>query len=378
MTVPSTDLMRPVALVRRHVLHDANGVPIPPAQRWAPTLAEDRDAVKALVKAGLEEARKKEPDWLIKLATRVAYWGLTDTGDRWYVAEIKALAKLLGESPYDLALIQQQYTWVHLGCTVTAFWDKSRGEMVHLRSLDWDMRAKIAAATRLVECYARQGDAQPSYRALGIGGMVGLLTAVKPGAFSVSINYSPWNKAGYYIDPTIRLREVMDDPGVRDYASARAALSDKTRPVGAPVFYTLCGTQPHELCVIEWSGPALLPGFEGECYVREADHSSGNALIVQANHHDLGGPYAMHNPGSMPNSVGNGQEAYDCKLETSSVARYLALYGAVRQGMETSAGALASGWAAYRIPPLWNKETVHWAVMRPASGTIEAWAWSGT
>jgi hypothetical protein len=377
MTVPNPAAMQRVSLIRRHVLKHADGTPIPADQRWSSQLAADQYAVRRLVDAGIKAAEKRSPDLLLKIVTRLAFWGLTGSDDQWYVKEIRAVATQIGVSVYDMALIQQQYTWGHLGCTTAAFWDAGRGEMVHVRSLDWDMVAEIAGATRIVECYEKEGDTRPLYVALAIAGMVGLLTAVRPGKFSVTINYSPWKGAGYYVDPTIRLREVMDDPGIADYRAARDALSDIRRPVGAPVFYTVCGTGRDEMCVVEWSRPALIPGLSGECHVRAADHASGADLVVQANHHDPAGPYAKRNPKSMPDSVGAGQTAYDCELTVSSRARQLAMDAAIRQGLSPTGSAVPLVKAAYAVPPVWNHETVHWAIMRPAAGSMDGWARTG-
>src|SRR5262249_25688014 len=85
--------------------------------------------------------------------------GLVGKLDRWYVAEITAVAERLGFSVYDMAMIQQQYTWGHLGgCTTTAFWDERRGEAVHVRSLDWAMVDQLSDATRILECFGRPQD----------------------------------------------------------------------------------------------------------------------------------------------------------------------------------------------------------------------------
>jgi len=238
-------------------------------------------------------------------------------------------------------------------------------------------RLELSAATRILECFGRPQDSAPHYRAAAVAGAVGLLTAVKPGAFSVSINYSPWKGLGYFMDPTIRLREVMDDPGIDSFARALDALSDPRRTVGAAVFFTVCGTRPEEIRVIEWSRPPLLPWMEGECRRREASRSEGGRLIVQANHHDLGGPWAKHNRSALPYAIDDERTAYEANLEESSLARQLAMDRAVRRGLAEPQGPLPSALAALRVAPVWNHETTQWVVMRPASGQLEAWARTG-
>ena len=380
MSTPSDPAaMRRVEITRRHDLLDASGAPISAKQRWAGLLAEDAPVVRALVHQGLAFARQHAPEWLRKAATWLAFQGLVRKLDRWYVAEITAIAETLGFSVYDMAMIQQQYTWGHLGgCTTTAFWDERRGEAVHARSLDWAMVDELSAATRVLECFGRTQDSVPRYRAAAVAGAVGLLTAVKPGAFSVSINYSPWKGVGYFMDPTVRLREVMDDPGIDSFARAVDALSNPRRTVGAAVFFTVCGTRPEEISVIEWSRPPLLPWMEGECHHRGASRSEGGRLIVQANHHDLGGPWAKRNRSALPYAIDDDKTAYEAELEETSLARQLAMDRAVRRGLADPQGPLPSVLAALRVPPVWNHETTQWVVMRPASGQLEAWARTGS
>src|SRR5262245_45295235 len=93
--------MRRVEQARRHVLLDAAGAPVPAAQRWAALLAgADGDVVRELVAEGIAEARRYSPEWLRRAVTWLAFQGLAGKLDRWYVAEITAIAAQLGVSVY--------------------------------------------------------------------------------------------------------------------------------------------------------------------------------------------------------------------------------------------------------------------------------------
>src|ERR1043166_9019008 len=113
MTATDPAAMRRVELTRRVNLLDARGAPISASQRWSGLLAEDAPVVRALVEQGLAFAREHAPEWLRKAATWLAFRGLVGKLDRWYVAEITAIAERLGFSVYDMAMIQQQNTWGH-------------------------------------------------------------------------------------------------------------------------------------------------------------------------------------------------------------------------------------------------------------------------
>lgn len=245
-----------------------------------------------------------------------------------------------------MAAIQRLYTLSHAVACSTLCYREPGGEMVCLRSLDWPGAEDIAKATRVFE--HRHGT-ETSHYSVGPVGMLGALTAVRPGAFSAVINWapSPWGFLGVRIgtEPTFALRELMER---RPASYADAVAAARGLNVSSPVFLTFCGAKAGEACVIELG--------TGTIHVREI---GDRPCLVQTNHYDPDGPNGRYNVRGWNDTAPRGDASwYGEKLPRSSRMRQRMVEETVTRG--------EMPWRAYERAPVWNHECAYWAEMRPA------------
>jgi hypothetical protein len=344
------------------------------ADRWQEVIAQDTTVIRQLAEQNLSEIQTltgkaifKHFGWL-----RHILYALYRLSPRPFLRESDALAEAMNSPKVDkktMALLQRGYTLSHLaGCTAAVYHHLDLG-MLHIRCLDWDMSPKeIAAATRIFEF--KKGE-EIVFRAVGIAGMVGVLSGVKPGKFSVTINWAsskdawlPWLKP----EPTLRLRDVFER--CETYDGAVAALS--RRELSTPVFFTVCGSKPGQACVIEVAHKGLL---NQEINKREFNFAEG--FLVQTNHYDEDGPLAKQNkydPSKRP--FGNPSTI---DLEKTSGARRRAMIGILKQLIAgESQGLDAVAEDTLSQSPVQNRFTVQQMVMVPKTGQLRVWAGSDT
>ncbi|OAN55947.1 hypothetical protein A6A04_10300 [Paramagnetospirillum marisnigri] len=333
-----------------------------PAELWRDVYrADDMDAMRDLVRAVMGDVRRK-PSWSLgwNVVTRLAYAALYKPFGH-FMPESDHFARLLDTPRPDMAGLQRLYTLAHAGCSSVMAWDKVAARMVHFRSLDWPSAPAIARASRVLD--GVRADGEVAFRAVGILGMVGLLTAVKPG-FSVSINFAPWSGASLSLnsDPTFLVRRLME-AGADSYAEARRVI-EGWRP-GAPVFISLCGIQRGEACVFEfgaaWDG-------QGPWHVVEMGEGE---VLVQTNHFADGGPFARHRVAQAPEAAWD-DPAWDAHgiRQTSRARKTLIEQGLSDAQEEGLDNALRRVFARR---PVWSHETAQWARMIPATGGLDAW-----
>ena len=260
----------------------------PPERRWDDVIAQDLDVTRRLLKSGwddaLDEAQRQtgKPRWLLDAAAWLArgpFHAAYRASRGRYLDEIYAWADALGTSRAHVVMMQCMYELSHLdpvkpraaiGCSASARFVEDLG-MIHTRTLDWSFDT-IGPATRIFEF--RRG-ARKHY-SVGMPGLVGALSGMVPGGFSVTINWAPpASLPFFYLGPLVELRDVFETCDT--YAQAVARLRD-TR-LATSVFFTVCGVHRGEACVIEHVKTRLLGG--NEVRVREI---SGD-VIAQSNHY---------------------------------------------------------------------------------------------
>jgi hypothetical protein len=171
-----------------------------------------------------------------------------------YLNDIETIAASLGFP--GVWFLNGSYEW---GCTTHARGDDAPWL---LRTLDWP----FPGLGRHLEIARMSGRAGEFYSATWPG-FVGVLTAMAPGRFSVSINQAPlWRRTRHpylrlfdvavnavstwslrHIPPDQLLRQVLET--CTTFAEAKVKL--ETTPVARPVIFTLAGTKAGERCVIE-------------------------------------------------------------------------------------------------------------------------------
>ena len=336
---------------------------------WNEVVARDREVMRALFEEGANEIRKRLGGVLcnvIKGPFHLLYYAKVHASRNALLSESSALARALGSSKAarrTMATFDRAYSLSHLGgCTAAVVRDPRLG-MIHLRCLDWHMaRQEIAAATRIFEF---EKDGRLVFRAVGIAGMVGVLSGVRPGVFSATINFAPAKDAVSPLlreEPTMLLRRALET-----CTTYSAAVDFLSRPaVSAPVYFTVCGVLPREACVIE------IAHDEGvqRTHIRRIEE---RPWLVQTNHYDPDGRLAEHNtypphPTSVPGAISG-------NLEMSSAARRAfmeeQLADHAKAGGEPSLDGLTE---LLGQPPTENEFTVQQMAFVPRTGEIRAWA----
>lgn len=235
-----------------------------PETRWDHVVDAMREPAQALVnQAGRELARVPS---LLRGGFGWLYWlrgGL-------YTREISGLARRLGVTSGTATILNCAYEMSHLqvprilGCTAGVRYIKDEG-MVHVRTLDWPLPAMGPATCVFHMIYGLR-----AYVAVGVPGQVGVLSGMVPGGYSVTINWAPPRRnPNFNFGPTFLLRHVLETCDT--YQAAVAALRDT--PLSTSVFFTVCGVNAGEGCVIERT--------QKTAAVRELE----DGVVVQANHH---------------------------------------------------------------------------------------------
>jgi hypothetical protein len=314
------------------------------ADRWAEVIAREREVAGRLVQEAAAELGR------VPELARWAFAGLYRVFGGLYRGEIAAWADALGVSVGTATILNCAYELSHLtlpkpfGCTAGVRWVEGRG-MVHVRSLDWPLAA-MGGATRLFRF--RRGARE--FVSVGVPGHVGVLSGMRPGGYSATINWAP--PAGFPtfdFGPAFLLRDTLETCDTYD-----AAVRVLTRTqLSTSVFFTVCGTEPGQACVVERTQRASA--------VREM---TGPAL-TQANHH-VAGRFARNN--EPIREAEEGEEEFSL---AGSTARADALRGALEGLAPTATPEAAAG--ALDTATVLNKFTCQQMVFCPRTSEVSVW-----
>ena len=217
--------------------------------------------------------------------------------------------------------------------------------MVHVRNLDWPL-ATMGAATRLFRF--RSGARE--FVSVGVPGHIGVLSGMLPHAYSVTINWAPpASFPSFDFGPAFLLRDTLESC---DRFDAAVQVLTQTR-LSTSVFFTVCGTEKDQACVIERT--------QRDAAVRWI---TGPAL-TQANHH-LAGQFVKNNEDLR--EVEEGEEEFSIEGSTS---RADLLSAALR---ELRSPCLVENVAqVLDIPPVLNSLTCQQMVFCPRTGAVKVW-----
>lgn len=345
----------------------------PEEERWLELIQEERKVAKVLVRQASQQLNFKGARSLAR-AFVAAYTGF---GGR-YTQEMDSWAKALGVSAGEIALIQCSYELAHahhyavstrpyrvlrsaatkvgdalyklkrkallFGCTA-GIRATTRGRMHHVRTMDWPIDG-MAAATRIIEF--KRG--KRSFVTVGMPGMVGVLSGMLPGAYSVTINMAPPHAV-----PSMRkfgalflLRETLEECDTYQSAVARLART----PISAAVFFVVCGSKPDQGCVIERTQTgSRIRRFMGP-------------PLVQANHYET----AKFRPlnALFEEDDGEGTIFEGSQQRATALANRLDSLGGFAD-LQKYSHALSRG-------PVGNADTAHRMAFCPGSGRMAVWA----
>jgi acid ceramidase/N-acylethanolamine-hydrolysing acid amidase len=316
---------------------------LPEDQRWLDIIRKERKALRLIVRAAFEDFEGTLGT--LKIARALFSTAYKISGGR-YVGEMKSFARAMNMDLGAVIMMNCSYELSHitnltpLGCTAAV---KSTREMgpIHVRSMDWPIPA-IGDATRIFHFYRRD---KLVFVSVGILGFVGVLSGMRPGKFSVTINWAPpMNTPRFNWGPSFLLREVMET--CETYYDAVAILSNT--PLATSVFYVVCGTRHGESCVIERTP---------RCHrVRDA------SLAVQANHH-------VHPDFSVFNGTIKEAEPGYMSLFEDSRSRA----GALRRAMAPGVTDLLDAVSRLSEQPVQNEDSYQQMAFAPRLGAVLAW-----
>ena len=202
--------------------------------------------------------RRYRGRWPLRLADRQSRRWLARTGNP-YLAEIDAVAGMIARP--GAHMLNLSFEWA---CTAAVGPDPDEPGARLLRTLDWKLDG---LGENLV--VARHEGPAGAWLNVTWPGFVGALTVLAPGRFAAAINQPPMRMArlgpvgmpvvldwlvvratvlrSSALPPAHLLRHVCETAA--DFATARRMLTET--PVCIPVFYTLCGIEPLQGCLIE-------------------------------------------------------------------------------------------------------------------------------
>lgn len=313
-------------------------------KRWGEVIAQEKDVATQLVQEAAKEF-ERVPELARWIFARLyqAFGGL-------YRGEMQAWANGLGLSLGTVTMLNCAYELSHLpelkvfGCTTGVRWVDGPG-LVHVRNLDWPL-ATMGNATRLFRF--RKGSRE--FVSVGVPGQVGVLSGMLPGAYSVTINWAPpASFPSFDFGPAFLLRDTLETCDTYD---AAFRVLEQTK-LSTSVFFTICGTEKDQACVIE------------RTHSKAAVRPLKDSAIVQANHH-VASTFGKNNA-KLPPPEGDEEEF---SLEGSSQRAKILGDGLAAIGSACTLDGLVD---PLNVATVLNRYTCQQIVFCPRSGDVKVW-----
>ncbi|QNR24285.1 C45 family autoproteolytic acyltransferase/hydolase [Croceimicrobium hydrocarbonivorans] len=212
-----------------------------PKHRWA-FLENHRQAVQDLIACYLEDFSGEE-SLLQGLSSLKENWINTE-----YFEEIEFIASLTSFSADEVLMANLYYDVLkfYFGCTAFAL--ESPMGTLHARNLDWHTEANLLSKHSCI--FNFQKGAKTLFKSVGWPGFIGVLSGLKPGAFSISLNAVLSNDSPEFARPiSFFLRDVLSQ--AESYLQAKELLEQTT--IASDCLLLIAGTQKGEMQVIERS-----------------------------------------------------------------------------------------------------------------------------
>ena len=163
-----------------------------------------------------------------------------------YQEEIKCLAKYCDFDENQLLLVNLYYDVIKFGFACTAFAFEENGSIWHARNLDWWTENKLLEKHTKVFDWKSNG--KTVFKSVGWMGFIGVLSGMKPGQFSITLNAVLSEEEPNLAKPiSLLLREILEEENT--YNTAKEVL-EKT-PIVCDCLLLLSGTKSSEIAVIE-------------------------------------------------------------------------------------------------------------------------------
>lgn len=308
--------------------------------RWADVIAAEQPTASRLIERAADDIAR------VPRVCRWAFGKLYQAFGGLYQGEIKAWADALGVSAGTATMLNCLYELSHLPFCCTAGIRRLDGYgLVHVRTLDWPI-AGMGRATRLFRF--RRGSRE--FLSIGVPGQVGILSGMLPKGYSVTINWAP--PAGlptFDFGPSFLLRDVLES--CDSYSAAVEVLARTS--LSASVFFTVCGVEPEEACVIERTRRDV------------AIRPINGHTLVQANHH-FATQFVSNNEAirKMPPE----EEVFSLDGSTKRV-------NILQAGLEALPAncTLQGATEPLGIPTVLNSQTCQKMVFCPRTGEVKVW-----
>jgi hypothetical protein len=188
--------------------------------------------------------------------------------------------------------------------------------------------------------------------AVGVPSQVSVLTGMLPGAYSVSINWAPpAAMPSFDIGPAFLVRHTLET--CDSYGAAVEAL--RRTPLSTSVFFTVCGVERDQACVIERTQRAA------------AVRPLAGPALAQANHH-VAVRFARNN--KVLREVEEEGFQQDSERRAEALGRALAEAG--------PPGTLDAVAGLLDVPPVCNRYTVQRMAFCPRTGDVRVWPMTRT
>ena len=314
------------------------------SRRWAEVISRETEIAGKLIAEAAAEF-ERVPELLRWVFARV----YKRTGGL-YVGEIQAWSDAVGVSVGTVTMLNCAYELSHIrwgklfGCTAGVLWVDGLG-MIHVRNLDWPLD-HMGPATRVFRFHRGARE----FVSVGVPGQVGVLSGMLPGAYSCTINWAPPAAfPSFEFGPTFLLRDTLETCDTYDDAVRKL----QETPMSTSVFFTICGTERGQACVIERT--------PNESMIRPPT----DGVLVQANHHVVD-RFAKHN--AELNEVVEGEEVFSIEGSTLRVNTLRSSLAEIPSNC-----TLADTARVLDIGTVLNSMTCQQMVFRPATGDLEVW-----
>lgn len=268
---------------------------LPPEERWIHIITPKKEQLTELIAV----IKELIPSKVINIVDD-ALATIIDRLPSPYSGEIKGIAKASG-LPLGEAVLYNIFYEIFTACTSVVGQDDA-GRLYHARNLDfglllgwddknntWLVSEKLRKLMVIVD-YQRSG--KTMYQAVHFVGYIGILTAIKPYLFTLTMNERFSLDGGYIgiIEWVLGIskgkwmgfltRDVMDT--AVSYSQAKLMLSNTT--MLAPAYFILGGNQSGEACVITRSREKTVDLWE-------MDTSKGMWFLLETNYDHWKAPF---------------------------------------------------------------------------------------
>lgn len=318
-----------------------------PKNRWTAVITDHLDSLPAMLSLAQNLLGAVGTPIVTAMLRAAAAFGLAAHSD-----ELRGVAEVANMSLGQVILLQLAYE-AYAACT-SIVTNGANGKPIHIRTMDWDM-PDLMPLTIEVD-FVKKGKLQ--YRATTWAGYVGVLTGLRPGVFSVSVNYRRSSKMhenpirAFAINFLRGLSSKWPVSYVVRYALAKCLSWEsavnvlKSSELIAPVYFTLCGCEHNQ-------GAIVTRGRKRH----KISWLTQNQFLVQTN---------------MDNWRADRRSEFSYLYDWQDIAYSRARRKFALQALESlsSKPTMTNLWQLVSVPPCLAYDTVYTTSMDPSNGKI--------